>query len=81
MNETALLGNESLFTVLKEYATLINVLGLCILILMGILPIIVQYLTFSTQMLMLIFSVIIATLILQEKRTFAQGLMRKDGKP
>ena len=44
-----------------------------------ILPIAVQYLKILKLMLMLIFSVIVATLILQSKKTIAHGLMKKLG--
>ena len=76
----ASLGNGNLITEIKENATLIKNLGPGILILMIIAPIVVQYLNFLRLMLILIFSVIIATLILQEKTTFEHVLIRKVGK-
>ena len=44
--ETDSLGNGTLFTATKENTTLINILGQCILILMSIIPIVVQYMKF-----------------------------------
>ena len=51
-------------------------LGQCILILVSILPIVVEYLKFL-KMLIKIFSVIMVMLIIQSNRKCAHRLMRK----
>ena len=67
--ETASLENRTLFTALKEYATLIKHLGQCIWILMSILSIVVQYMKTLMQILMPKFGAITASLINQSKAT------------
>ena len=76
---TVSLGNESTFTQQKENSPLIKKLGQCILILMSILPIVVEFLKFSKKMLMKIFSVFMVMNIIQGNIKFAHGFMRRFG--